>query len=465
MKQKNVLLGALLFAVVLIVSSPVFAEDVTPHALVQKAEKMGGHIRVIVRLNMDYVPEGELASISAVDAQQVTIQKAQNNLLAILGRDGVDNVRTFTTIPFMAMSVNTDVLQSLLQNENVLSVEEDIPVPPNLRQSIPFINADDVHRGRVTGKGVTVAILDTGVRKSHKFLDSGKVVSEACYSTTNSYYGSTSVCPNGRWSQVGPGAGVNCNVSIEGCSHGTHVAGIAAGTGGPPGVGVAPEATVIAIQIFSKFNNPNACGNYSPCALAYTSDQIAGLERVYALRNQYTIAAANMSLGGGKYRNYCDSSYTAMKTVIDNLRAAGIATVISSGNSGYNGYVSAPSCISSAVTVGATRDNSNKISYYSNHSRIVDLLAPGSDITSSVATSNTAYETWNGTSMAAPHVAGAFALLKQRYPGWSVTKMENWLKNHGKPVKRAGIKKPRIDLSQIQSLPVMAPIELLLSDD
>ncbi len=474
MKQKIVLLSALLFAAVLIALSPVFAEDVTPYALVQKAEAMGGSLRVIVRLKMDYVPEAELASAAAVDAQQANIRTAQNDLLAILGSDGVDNVRTFTTIPFMAMSVNTDVLQSLLQNENVLSVEEDIPVPPSLRESIPFINANDAHRkrikkngvtSRIKGKGITVAILDTGVRKTHQFLDSGKVVSEACYSTNNSYYGSTTLCPNGRKSQVGPGAGVNCYRYLNGCSHGTHVAGIAAGTGGPPGVGVAPEAKVIAIQVFSKFNNASICGSSNPCVLSYTSDQIAGLERVYALRKKYTIAAANMSLGGGQYGGYCNNS--AMKSVIDNLRTVGIATVIASGNNGYNGYVNAPGCISSAVTVGATHDNSNTVSYYSNHSHIVDLMAPGSNITSSVAISNTAYESYNGTSMATPHVTGAFALLKQRYPGWSVNKIETWLKNHGKPVSRAGITKPRIDLYDISSFPEavnIAPIQLLLSD-
>ncbi len=417
---------------------------------------MGGRIRVIVRLNMDYVSEMELNSAAAVAAQHSQIAALQDTILTTLEGYGVDNVRSFTTIPVMAMSVDSVALRSLLQNDTVVNIEEDLLVPPTLSESVPFINADNVHLENIRGRDVTVAILDTGVRKTHEFFDSGKVVSEACYSTNDSSYGSTTVCPNGRSSQIGSGAGVNCTATIDDCSHGTHVAGIAAGADGFPGDGVAPDASIIAIQIFSKFDNNSVCGDSNPCVRSWNSDQIAGLERVYALRDTYTIAAVNMSLGNGEYRNYCDkvNSWTAArKAVIDNLRAAGIVTVIPSGNDGYDGAINAPACISSAIAVGATLDWSDTVSSYSNHSSIVDIMAPGSSITSSVAYSNTMYQTYDGTSMAAPHVTGAFALLKERYPDWTVDQMETWLEIHGKPVTRAGVTKPRIDLSGIESLP------------
>ena len=72
--------------------------------------------------------------------------------------------------------------------------------------------------------GQTIAVLDTGVDKRHPFL-SGKIVSEACYSTTNVGSQVSSVCPGGVQESTAPGSGVPCDLSISGCYHGTHVAG------------------------------------------------------------------------------------------------------------------------------------------------------------------------------------------------------------------------------------------------
>ena len=155
-----------------------------------------------------------------------------------------------------------------------------------------------------------------------------------------------------------------------------------------------------------------------------------------------------------------------MKAVIDNLRAAGIATVIASGNDGYDGLISAPGCISSAVTVGATESSSDEVAYYSNLNSAVDLMAPGSDINSSVATCTTCYKSWNGTSMATPHVAGAFALMKNVNPGWSVFQIETWLKNNGVSVSRGGYTKPRIDFANVNLGQIVIPaIDVLLLFD
>lgn len=405
-----------------------------------------GSIRIIVKLAASFQPEGTLASVNEVETQQNNINVAQKTLLQRLSGYTYSNVKQFQTIPFIALEVDAETLDALLQDPEVITIQEDVPVPPTLNQSIPFINADDLHSQGITGSGYAVAVLDTGVMKTHEFLDSGKVVSEACYSTTDAGYNSTTLCPNGTGQQTGSGAGVNCDLSIDsGCSHGTHVAGIAAGIDGSPGTGVAPGADVIAIQVFSRFDNDDVCGaGNSPCVLTFTTDQMLGLERVYALRNTYDIAAANMSLGGGGSSSHCDGD--SRKPIIDNLRSAGIATVISSGNNGWNGAVGYPGCISSAITVGATLNDSNAVAGYSNHATIVDLMAPGSSINSSIATSTSSYASWNGTSMAAPHVAGAFAVMKNKNSNWSITEIENLLENTGEDSTRSGITVPRIDL-------------------
>jgi hypothetical protein len=285
--------------------------------------------------------------------------------------------------------------------------------------------------------------------KNHSFL-SGKVVDEACFSlggdkTTNG----VGNCPNGGETQTGAGSGVNCTYATLNCPHGTHVGGIAAGKG-TTFSGVAKDASLMSVQVFSRLTGTdcNGTGN-DPCALSFLSDQIAGLERVYNQRGTRSFASVNMSLGGGQFFSNCDTdpAWTAHKAVIDNLKTAGIATVISSGNNGFTSAIGAPACISSAVSVGSTTD-SDAVSSFSNSASILNLLAPGSSINSSVPGGG--FQDFNGTSMAAPHVAGAYALLKQAHPSQTVDGIRTALQNTGTSVTDTrvggGVTKPRINI-------------------
>ena len=166
-------------------------------------------------------------------------------------------------------------------------------------------------------------------------------------------------CIRGVTSSTAVNSGLNCSATLEGCEHGTHVAGIAAGFAGPGGVnGVAPGANLVAMQVFTRFDNITMCGGDPVCVLTYNSDQVRGLERALVLAgpgNANRIASANMSLGGGgPFSAPCDAAEAARKTAIDNLLSVGIATVIASGNNGFTNGVSAPACISSAIAVGST---------------------------------------------------------------------------------------------------------------
>jgi hypothetical protein len=220
------------------------------------------------------------------------------------------------------------------------------------------------------------------------------------------------------------------------------VAGIAAGRGSTFS-GIARDAKLIAINVFSRFTGSANCAGAGedPCTKSFTSDQIKGLERVLALSSTMRIASVNMSLGGGSSTTNCDTD--PRKAAIDNLRAAGIATVIASGNDGSTNAVGFPACISSAITVGSTT-KSDTMSSFSNSSPLVELLAPGSSINSSVPGGG--FAVFNGTSMATPHVAGAWADLKEVSPSASVSTILSALQSTGKPITdaRNGVTKPRI---------------------
>ncbi|HKS26984.1 MAG TPA: S8 family serine peptidase [Pyrinomonadaceae bacterium] len=410
-----------------------------------------GSVRVIVGLRTAFQPEGNLGGASSVANQHARISAAQDALLNRLSANNLNarSVKKFDFIPFVAMEVSAAALQHLRESSDVSSIQEDRLVPATLAESVPLIGGTAAWAAGYTGSGQTVAILDSGVDKTHPFL-AGKVVSEACYSTTVAASNIFSVCPGGVASSTSAGSGVNCSTSIDGCDHGTHVAGIAAGKGSSFS-GVAKDANIIAIQVFSSNYNSAECsrvGRPTPCTLAYDRDIIAGLTRVYALRSSYNISSVNMSLGGGRFYSNCDAEFSSYKAPIDNLRSVGIATIISSGNEYYKDSIGAPACISSAISVGATGDGSSSftkdaVTNYSNSASFLSLLAPGSLIQSSVPGGG--YKGKDGTSMAAPHVTGAWALLKQKSPSATVDQVLTALRNTGLSVTDVnGVTKPRI---------------------
>jgi len=414
---------------------------------IDEALRETGTALVIVRVTPPsdlpggFVPEGSLKSQPAVDRQRAAIARHQDAVLSRVSQHHAAAAKKFHFIPFMGLEVDQAEFQALSASPEIDHIEQDIPVPPTLSQSVPLIGGVNGAYAGYTGSGQTVAILDTGVDKIHNFL-TGKVVAEACYSTTVLGQ-STALCSSGS---TAPGSGINCSPTYEGCDHGTHVAGIAAGNG-PTFSGVAKDATLIAIQVFSGFPATNpSCGGVA-CAMSYNTDQISGLQRVYDLRNTYHISSVNMSLGGGKYTGNCDASNVSLKAAIDSLRAVGIATAIASGNNGYTDGISSPGCISTAVSVGATT-KSDVVASYSNSASILSLLAPGSAITSSVPGGS--FASWYGTSMATPHVAGAWAVLKSTKPKASVTRIMNALTITGVPVtdSRNSIVKPRIQVDR-----------------
>ncbi len=418
-----------------------------PQRLVEKA-RSAGQVRVIVELDISATAQSTIDSDLIRSMRRAEIAQAQGSVRGSLLGTKHSVAREYQELPFITLEVGIDGVQTLGSLHGLVArVVEDGLNRPFLSESIPVVQADQVWAGAFggtpfTGAGTVIAILDTGVDKNHPFL-AGKVVEEACFSSNVSFFGATSVCPGGAHSSFASGSGMPC--SLGGCEHGTHVAGIAAGNGSSFS-GVAKGASMMAVQVFSRFDDISVCGSTDPCIAAFDSDVLAGLDHVHTRRSARNFASVNMSLGANPSSSHCDGDIR--KSAIDVLRSAGIPTVVASGNDGVTDAIAAPACISSAISVGSTGDAGavlDVVSGFSNSASILSMLAPGSLINSAL-TPGTGFINFQGTSMAAPHVAGAFALLKEARQGLTVSQMLSALQNTGLPVvdTRNQITKPRM---------------------
>jgi subtilisin len=367
-----------------------------------------GSVQVIVHLDVSTLPEATLPE-PAVHAQRRAIERAGNAVVAALGATAQASLSRPKRIPVIAVEATPADLATLAASPWVTAIGEDRLLSPALESSVPMIEGDLAYERGYDGRGFAVAVLDTGVDTAHPFL-SGATLAEACFSNNRS-------CPNGQNSQFGPGAGVYCSWA-QSCFHGTHVAGIAVGSN-DSFAGAAPGAALISVRVFSRLQGAACFGTgENPCTLAYTSDIVKGLDHVHALSETLDVASANLSLSAGAWSSEAecdaDAANSAVKLAADQLAAAGIISVASSGNAGYTNAIGAPACISSVVSVGAVA-KSGAVWSQSNSAPMLNFLAPGVSIRSSVPAEllNTSYVRASGTSMAAPHVAGALALMRQ----------------------------------------------------
>jgi len=259
-----------------------------------------------------------------------------------------------------------------------------------LQDAIPYIKASQAYDNNYKGQDAYVVVIDTGIESAHPFFEN-RVALEACFAPS---------CPNGQTSMIGKGAAAPVHW------HGSHVAGIIAGNNAQFH-GVAPKANIIAINVFDSTG-------------AYDSDIIKALNWVNSISSQYNIVSVNMSLGGSQvFKTTCDGYIPEMTNAIKTLRANGIATVVASGN-GYAYGMSAPACISYAVSVAATYPTKDEVTTFSNLNEYTTLAAPGYAINSSKLMGS--YGTASGTSMATPFVAGAFAVYNSKFGKTSVDK-------------------------------------------
>jgi len=327
--------------------------------------------------------------------------------------------RDWSELPLVQVRATTlDAAVALLERDEAAAAYDIEQYERTDAQSFPLIGQPAAAAAGKIGTGTAVAVLDTGT------------------DYTRADFGSCS----------SPGVPSSCKVAfaadfaptdnaLDDNGHGTNVSGIV--------LGVAPGAKVLALDVFNG-------------GTASSTDIISAINWAIANKATYNIASMNLSLGGGSSTTTCAAD--PMGIALGSARSAGIAPVVASGNSASSTAISSPACAPAAISVGAVYDANvgglsfsncsnpstaaDQVTCFSNSARFLTILAPGALITA-------AGYTMAGTSQAAPHVAGAFAVLRGAFPAESVEQQLARLTSTGKPIvdPRNGITKPRINLA------------------
>jgi subtilisin family serine protease len=297
--------------------------------------------------------------------QQGQLRQAMRSHVA-----AADVVLAPTHLPITALRLrDLATLASIEALAGVLAVEPERLHTTDAIPSLELIGQPAALARGADGRGLTVAVLDTGA--DHTRSEFG-----ACAAAGPD-------CGIVFAQDFAPSDGV---ADDSGSRHGTNVSAIIRL--------VAPSVRIAALDVFTGSN-------------ASSTHIVAALDWVIANRTTYSIVAVNMSLGYGGFTSPCatDVLAVAVRRVLD----AGIVPVVSSGNNYFTNALGSPACAPAAVSVGAV-DGSDTPAAFSNSASFLTLLAPGTSVDAGGVV-------MSGTSQAAPHVAGSIAALLTAYPG------------------------------------------------
>ncbi len=398
---------------------------------------------------------------------RAAIAAAQDAVLARLGLGEAEVVRRYVWTPGLALRIeDSTVVEKLRAMPEVEAVDPDVKVAPNLNSSVTFIRGHLLRATGVNGverffsppspltasgtwvtRPVKVAVIDTGVDPTHPEL-AGAVTAGACFAANGAV---DNCCYNLQTS------GTTLASAADDDWHGTHVSGIIAGRGvlaipnvAPSGLpGVAPAAQLVVVRTLCQ-------------GTGYTSDSIAALD--WLRTNHPDAAAVNMSLGTGvRFAGFCDQAsadytppawITVYASAVAALRSAGVLTIAAAGNDADAVNLSAPACLSNVVAVGGSGRNNNSLYFNTNSNSTLDLWAPAVNIISAVPGG---FAALSGTSMAAPHVSGAVALIQHvatqgNLPRRTPDEVVTCLRSPAQPMildPWNGVIKPRLDLPTV----------------
>ncbi len=362
---------AVIAAVILGLASAnyVFAEDPPPAT-------------VIVRL-VDDRPAGAVGPFSAPTVQALQAGFRANATVP------VEIVYELEALPALVVNATPEEIEALRDDPRVASVEE---LPRFRLFDTPTIAENDPEAASLvrysyladaalpfTGAGMTVAVVDTGIRHDHEqFADI--TVREKCLVS------STNVCPEG----IGEGPGYAADTE----GHGTHVAGIVSS--------VAPTADLLIYRVHETHQL-----FLDGLALIRSVDDLA--------KNELDVDVINFSWGGGAFAEACPGG--AYGELLQIIRDRGTLIAVSTGNAEYVTEIGSPACDPNVISVGSVNDGTfgddllGNVSYFTNSADIMTVLAPGYWISAANYQSTSTLVALAGTSMASPFVAGALALF------------------------------------------------------
>jgi len=397
--------------------------------IISNFETGGEKARVIVNLIAPAsVAATDFSSAQSLKPLQAQIQTTQLSVISALNQNNFKLRHIFDNQAGFSCEVTADVLQELINDPRVVSIEPVLILEAHLKQGIPLINAQVV-RSTFNGQGLSIAICDTGIDYTHPMLGAGSF-------------------PNSKV-RGGYDFGEDDDDPMPvGEAHGTCCSGIAAGDLGSTDDyigGVAYNAKLYALKI-----SPDNSGS------ATSDDMIAAWDWCVTHKNddpQNPIMVISTSFGGGRYFSSCDEVSPGMTQAATNAVSAGITLLVSSGNDGFCDSMGWPACISNVISVGAVYDASfgdyypcidvNSCAtkyptegcysgYYAIDNTQADMVTSYSntaDFLSILAPSNLAYTTdiagaggdvpgdyrddFGGTSAACPYAAGAVACIQQ----------------------------------------------------
>lgn len=408
-------------------STPI-PRDINPEKLgegVLAAAQTEGEIRVIVQLRAPSIGFGRVPFNTRLNAEM------QNDVLASAGKFIVRH--KYSHLPAFAGYADFATILQMQANPLVASVVIDEPSTMHTGQSVSAIQASIAQSTYgLRGRGVTVAVLDSGIDTDHPDL-SDDIIAQHCETQGN--------CPPSN---------TTFGVSAEDANgHGTNVSGVITSNGVVAPVGFAPDAKIVAVRVLSSTGG------------GFVSDWVEGLDWIIANQASLNIDIINMSLGTNALytsTSACDIAQPTVVTAINTLvNTHGIAIFASSGNQGSSTSISSPACNTGVVSVGATYDsdlgrepdagtyntlfggtwpacfdaatNTTTITCFTNSHAELDLLAPGAQITSAGMGGGTS--TYRGTSQASPTVAGVAALMLEANPTLTPAQIQTTLYTTG----------------------------------